>query len=65
MGASQGLLRTLGPETVKLWAAIALKKRVVVFAPKLVELLRFMRTIPQLCWHRQVSCSASVSGLIA
>jgi hypothetical protein len=49
----QGLVKALGPETVKLWTALLLKKRVVVYAPRLADLLKVMRTIPQLCWHRQ------------
>ena len=52
--ALQAVLRLLGVEAVKLWSAIMLKKRVVVYAPRVSDLLRVMRAIPQLCWHRQV-----------
>ncbi len=50
----QGVVRLFGPEIVKLWTAVLLKKRVVVFCPVLLDLLRLMRSIPQLAWHRHV-----------
>jgi hypothetical protein len=46
------LLRTLGIETVVLWNAVFLKKRVLVVSDNLPRLLSIIRTLPQLAWHR-------------
>ena len=50
----QGVVRLFGQEVLKLWTAVLLKKRVVVYCPVLQDLLRLMRSIPQLAWHRHV-----------
>ena len=50
----QGVVRLFGHEILKLWTAVLLKKRVVVYCPVLQDLLRLMRSIPQLAWHRHV-----------
>ena len=47
------VVRSLGPQTVLLWHAMLLKKRIVVFCDVLPELLAFVRAMPQLVWHRQ------------
>lgn len=47
-----GVVRLFGQEILKLWTAVLLKKRVVVYCPVLQDLLRLMRSIPQLAWHR-------------
>lgn len=53
-GPLQGVVRLFGQEILKLWTAVLLKKRVVVYCPVLQDLLRLMRSIPQLAWHRHV-----------
>mmetsp|Transcript_23351 Transcript_23351/g.24004 ORF Transcript_23351/g.24004 Transcript_23351/m.24004 type:complete len:359 (-) Transcript_23351:59-1135(-) len=47
------IARTLGLETVVLWNAIFLKKRVLVVSDNIPKLLSILRTLPQLVWHRQ------------
>ncbi len=56
----QSVVRLFGVEVVKLWTAVLLRKRVVVYCPVLADLLRLTRTLPQLCWHRHVRDRACV-----
>eukprot|EP00697_Spironema_sp_BW2_P005859 gnl/Spiro4/18170_TR9702_c0_g2_i1.p1 gnl/Spiro4/18170_TR9702_c0_g2~~gnl/Spiro4/18170_TR9702_c0_g2_i1.p1 ORF type:complete len:346 (+),score=28.31 gnl/Spiro4/18170_TR9702_c0_g2_i1:28-1065(+) len=53
-GDLREVVRTLGgANTVLLWAALLLKKRVAVFNDDLSGLLAFVRVLPCLVWHRQ------------
>jgi len=47
------LVKMFGIEIILIWNAVLMKKRVVVFGDKLSVLLRVMRGIPLLVWHRQ------------
>jgi len=47
------IVRLFGEEVILLWVAMLTKKRVVVYAEKLGILLKVIRAIPLLVWHRQ------------
>jgi len=47
------VVRMFGQEIILLWAALIMKKRVVVFSEKLGILLKLIRAFPILVWHRQ------------
>jgi len=47
------ILSTFGVESVLLWTAVLLKKRIVVYSDKVQDLQRMLRAIPALVWHRQ------------
>lgn len=49
----QDISRMLGVESVSLWNAILLKKRILVTADNLPKLQAVLRTLPQFVWHRQ------------
>ena len=49
------LFRAFGEQAVLLWNAMLLRKRVIVYAESLKEVLPVVRTLPQFVWHRQVS----------
>ncbi|KAL0487007.1 FAM45 DENN domain-containing protein [Acrasis kona] len=40
-------------ETVKIWTALLLKKRVLVYSDDVEELTKFVSSLPCLVWHRQ------------
>jgi len=45
---------TFGLETIVVWVAILLKKRIFVYSDKLIDLLALVRSFPLLgSWHRQ------------
>jgi len=47
------IVRLFGEEVILLWVAMLTKKRVIVYAEKLGILLKVIRAIPLLVWHRQ------------
>jgi len=47
------IIRMFGEDSVLLWVAFLTKKRVVVYADKLGVLLKLIRGLPLLVWHRQ------------
>jgi len=47
------IVKALGKDVVLLWTALLLKRRVVVTSTRLTPLLKFMRALPLLVWHRQ------------
>lgn len=49
----KGLVQQYGLESILIYTAILLKKRIVVYASSLESLLRTCRTIPLFVWHRQ------------
>ncbi|CAH1784641.1 unnamed protein product [Owenia fusiformis] len=49
----KSIIQSLGMEAILVYTALMLKKRVIVYHPKVDELLRFTRTLPCLVWHRQ------------
>jgi len=46
-------VRLFGEEVILVWAALVMKKRVVVFSQKLGLLLKLIRAFPLFVWHRQ------------
>jgi hypothetical protein len=47
------VVTTFGIESILLYNALLLKKKVAVYAPLLQDVLDVCRTLPQLVWHRQ------------
>ncbi|KAL9646862.1 hypothetical protein ABK040_013722 [Willaertia magna] len=47
------LFKLFGEESVKIWTAVLLKKRIVIYHESLKELLELVSTLPSLAWHRQ------------
>lgn len=49
------IIQTFGVETILLYTAILLKKRIVVYCPQhsIQQLLQYTRSLPALAWHRQ------------
>ena len=52
-GSLIDLVKVFGDKTVYIWIAMMLKKRIVVYGEDIVSLLKIVRTIPILVWHRQ------------
>jgi len=52
-GSIKEICGMFGIETIILWNALVLKKRVAVICDKLPRLLSILRTLPQFVWHRQ------------
>jgi hypothetical protein len=47
------IIRLFGIEIILLWAALMMKKRVVVYCDRISTLLRVIRAFPLFIWHRR------------
>eukprot|EP01091_Cochliopodium_minus_P008602 TRINITY_DN197_c0_g1_i1.p1 TRINITY_DN197_c0_g1~~TRINITY_DN197_c0_g1_i1.p1 ORF type:complete len:349 (-),score=111.52 TRINITY_DN197_c0_g1_i1:60-1106(-) len=52
-GSLTDLINIFGEKVVLIWTAMMLKKRIVVYGDDIVTLLKIVRTLPILVWHRQ------------
>ncbi|XP_013772539.1 protein FAM45A-like [Limulus polyphemus] len=49
----RNVINTFGLESILIYTALILKKRIIVYHHELDALLSFMRALPALVWHRQ------------
>merc|ERR1712000_778174 len=47
------IIKIFGIETILLWTALMMKKRVAVYCDKIQTLLRVIRSFPLFIWHRR------------
>ncbi|CAB3987504.1 Hypothetical predicted protein [Paramuricea clavata] len=47
------VINIFGVETILIYTAVLLKKKIVFYSPRIETLLNITRAIPQLVWHRQ------------
>ncbi|XP_064601907.1 DENN domain-containing protein 10-like [Liolophura sinensis] len=52
-GPMRNVIETFGVETILIYTALLLRKKLVVYHPHLEDLLMFIRILPAFVWHRQ------------